>query len=173
MESLKSNYSTTAALPWIMDSTSTVASDFRQSGDQNDGGFDPVRCGGTADNYTNSIDEAVRRSLSQKIDEIVSGLIQEHRTFLQTGVEKVDTLIDDVKEKAVENSTRLWRGLDRCITSHEALATRMDQLCDIVEGHTKQLVGELRTVKVFYLKLRGEIDLELMLGATRQDSQHD
>jgi hypothetical protein len=123
--------------------------------------------------FSKLIDEAVRRSLSQKIDEIVSGLIQEHRTFLHTGIEKVDTLIDDVKEKRAANSIKLWRGLDQCITSHEALATRIDQLRDLVEDHTKQTGEGFDTVKVFYLKLRGESDLELMLGATRQDSQDD
>jgi hypothetical protein len=163
-----------------MDSTSTVASDFGESGDKNDGGFDPnspIRCDRTAEEYTNTfsklIDETVRRSLSLKVDEIVSGLIQEHRTFLQTGVEKMDTLIDDVKEKTAEDSKELWRGLEQCTTSHDALATRIDQLRDLVEDHTKQMGEGFDMVKVFYLKLRGESDLELMLGATPQDSQDD
>jgi hypothetical protein len=163
-----------------MDSTSPVTLDFEQSGEKNDGGFDlnsPSRCGGTAEDCTNAFskttDEAVRRYLSLKIDEIVSGLIQEHRIFLQMGMEKVETLIDDVKEKTAEDSTNLWRRLERCVASHEALATRIDQLCGVVEHQTNATEESLDVVKVFYLKLRGESDLELMLDSTAQDSQRD
>jgi hypothetical protein len=166
-----------------MESTSTGAPDLGQPGNKNEGAVDPnllIRSGGTAEDYatafSNLIDEAVRRALALKINAIVSDEVLEHRAFLQTGIERVDELIDDVKQKAREESIKLWRRLEEYLGSHceaRILAARIDKLCDIVDHHAKQMDEGLGTVKVFHLKRRGESDSEQMLGSTMQDGQRD